>query len=362
MKIIIFAGGSGKRLWPLSRKKYPKQFQPIVKNKSTIELMVERIAQKYKWEDIFITTNKILIPTIKKTFPKISTSNIFSEPACRDLGAAVGYAMTRLKKIGCYDEPVLILWSDNYLANKKNFQDSLKIGEELIKQNSNRLIFFGEKPTFPNENLGWIELGDKIEKRKGIDVFTKKSFKYRPSLEQAKKWFKNDNFVWNTGYFITTPKFILKQYIKKAPKTYSQLAQIEKSIGTKKEKTTLQKIYPTIESKSFDNIVLEGLKNDETIVLKTNFDWSDPGTLYALKQFLQKDKNTNVTKGDVYNHETRDSLIYNCVKNQTITTIGLDGFIVINTPDATLVCHKKDVGKIKAMLKEFEKTKLKKLL
>ncbi|MBP9758302.1 mannose-1-phosphate guanylyltransferase [Candidatus Dojkabacteria bacterium] len=362
MKIVVFAGGSGKRFWPLSRNKFPKQFQPIINDKSTIELMVGRIADVYGWGNIFMPTTKILVPLIEKHLPSISKKNIFTEPTRRDLGAAVGYAMIRLRKAGFGDEPVSILWSDNFPANGKAFQDSLKAGEELIKIEPNRIIFLGEKPTFPNDNLGWIELGEKIDEKNGISAYKKENFKYRPSVDQANEWFNSENYVWNTGYFVSTPNFILKQYEKQNSKMYSQLVDIENAIGTDKEEAKINEIYPVIETTHFDNVVLEGLDNKEAIVLKTDFNWTDPGTLYALKQFLQKNEEDTITKGLTYTYNTKDSLVYNLVEGQILTTVGLDGYIVVNTPDAVLVCHKDEIGNIKKMLEEWEGTELERFM
>lgn len=362
MKIVLFAGGSGKRFWPLSRNKFPKQFQPIINDKSTIELMVGRIADVYGWKNIYMPTTKILVPIIESHLTSILKENIFIEPTRRDLGAAVGYAMIRLRKAGFGEEPVSILWSDNFPANGKAFQDSLKAGEELIKVDPNRIIFLGEKPTFANDNLGWIELGEKIDEKNGISAYKKLNFKYRPSVEQANEWFQADNYVWNTGYFVSTPNFILKQYEKQNPKMYSQLVTIEESIGTKAEENLINEIYPQIEETHFDNVVLEGLDNKQAIILKTNFEWTDPGTLYALKQFLQKDEEDTVTKGLTYTYNTKDSLVYNFVKDQIVTTVGLDGFIVVNTPDAILVCHKDNIGNIKKMLEEWNGTDLERFM
>ncbi|MBD3363394.1 hypothetical protein GF362_06780 [Candidatus Dojkabacteria bacterium] len=362
MKIIIFAGGSGKRFWPLSRKKYPKQFQPIINNKSTIELMVECVAKKYGWENIYIPTTELLVSLIKNTFPSLPITNIFTEPVRRDLGAAVGYAMVKLRKIGAENEPVTILWSDNFPGNVKAFTKSIQAGENLIKDDPNRIIFLGEEPTFPNDNLGWIELGEKIDEKNKISAYKRKSFKYRPSVKQAKQWFKKDNYVWNTGYFVTTPKFVLEEYAKQKPKMYLKLEEIEKALGTDKEIEVLKKVYPEIETTHFDNVVLEGLDNNLSLVLKTKFEWTDPGTLYALKEYLQENPEDNVTKGLVYPYQTKDSLVYNFVKNQIVATIGLDGFVVVNTPDALIVLHKDKIGQIKEMLKEWHGTELEKYL
>ncbi len=352
MKILVFAGGSGKRFWPLSRKNYPKQFQPIIDGRSTIELMVGRLAREYDWNNILIPTTERLVSLVKRTFPNLPTRNIFTEPTRRDLGPAVGLAMVKLRKMGSVDEPVTILWSDNFPADGEAFLKSLNEGKELIKTDPNRIILLGEKPTFPNENLGWIELGDKVG-GDIADAYIRKQFKYRPTLEKAKEWMSQDTYVWNTGYFITTPRFVLGQYKTHNPKMYEILEKIEKSFNTSEENDVLDELYPQMEPLHFDNVVLENLKEEEAVVLKTNFKWSDPGTLYALKQFLQEDDNANVTKGKTYLYGCRDSLVYNFQKDQLVAGVGLDGFIVVNMEDTVLVCPKDEVGSIKKMLEEW---------
>jgi mannose-1-phosphate guanylyltransferase len=362
MNIVIFAGGSGTRFWPISRTKYPKQFQPIIDNKSTIELMAEAVAPEVGWNHLFIQTTENLVSLVKNTFPELPTSNILTEPARRDIGPAVGLAMAKLRKLGAGNEPVTILWSDNYPANRPNFLKVLRVGRKLVEENPSQLVFLGEKPHFANDNLGWQEVGEKLGEEDGINYYQLKSFAYKPDLETAKIWEKDGKHFWNTGYFITTPEFILNKVKELNPDVSTKLQTIEESMDTSKEADVLQEVYPQIETIHFDHLVLYHLKPEETTVIEGEYEWSDPGTLYALKQFLQEKESDNVCKGLVYNFETKDSLVYNYVNKQLVTTIGLDGFIVVNTPDAVLVCHKKDIKKISDMLKEFKDTELEKLL
>jgi len=362
MKIVLFAGGSGTRFWPISRNKYPKQFIPLIDNKSTLQMLLENLSVKYGWNNILVPTTDLLSALVKNSFPSLPLKNIITEPVRRDLAPAVGLAMINLRKQGGGDEAMAILWSDGIIRNNANFFKAMDTAEQLLKKDSNRLIWLGEKPTYPNENLGWLELGSKVEERNGLSIYKRKSFTYRPKLELAKKWFKNKTHLWNPGYFIATPNFILEQYKKLMPEMYKQLLAIEKSLGTEKENDVLQKIYPETENISFDDAILVRMPDDVNLVLAGSYKWNDPGTLYALKEFLQSKKNDNVSKGLVYNYETKDSLVYNFVKKQLVSTIGLDGFVVVNTPDALLVCHKDMIPVIKKMLKEFEGTELQKFL
>jgi len=131
MKVIIFAGGSGTRLWPLSRKKLPKQFKKIFGGKSTLQLAVERIEKTFGIHNIFISTNDNYIPLVKEQIPQIPTSNMVGEPAKRNLAAAIGYNFILLRKKG-YQGPVAILWADHLMKNVPSFLEVLKKGKALI--------------------------------------------------------------------------------------------------------------------------------------------------------------------------------------------------------------------------------------
>ncbi len=362
MKIVIFAGGSGTRFWPISRNTYPKQFQPIVNNKSTIELMVESVVEKYGWNNIFFSTTELLVSLIKTTFPQVPTANIITEPVQRDVGPAVGLAMQKLRKLGAGDEQVAILWGDSYPAKTENFKSILGIAEQKVAENPRQIVWLAQKPKFANDNIGWISLGDKVGEEDGTSYFKLESFKYRPTVEVAEQWYADGHHSWNTGYFVTTPNFILEKYRSGNPGVSEKLEQIAAKLDTSEELATLQEVFPQMEAVHFDHIVLEQLNADDALIIEGDFDWSDPGTLYALKQFLQEKDDDNVCKGLVYNYQSRDSLVYNFVNKQLVTTVGLDGFIVVNTPDAILVCHKSDIGRIKEMLKEFKGTELESLL
>jgi mannose-1-phosphate guanylyltransferase len=362
MKIVIFAGGSGTRFWPISRNNYPKQFQPIINNKSTIELLVDAVVSEYGWNNIFFATTELLVSLIKTTFPQVPTTNIITEPVQRDVGPAVGLAMQKLKKLGAGDEPVTILWSDSYAAKVENFKSVVKLAENKLLENSKQIVWLAQKPQFANDNLGWITLGEKKGEENGLSYYSLDGFKYRPELAQAEEWLKDGKHSWNTGYFMSTPNFVLEKYAQGNPGVAEKLEQIAAKMDTEAELATIQEVYPQIEAVHFDHIVLDHLAPEDTVIVEGDFDWNDPGTLYALKQFLQQNDDDNVCKGMVYNYQSRDSLVYNYVNNQLVTTVGLDGFLVVNTPDAVLVCHKKDIGKIKEMLKEFKDTELEKLL
>jgi len=352
MKVIIFAGGAGTRLWPLSRKKLPKQFKKIFEGKSTLQLAVERIEKTFGIHNIFISTNDNYIPLVKEQIPQIPTSNMIGEPAKRNLAAAIGYNFILLRKKG-YQGSVAILWADHLMKNVPSFLEVLKKGEALINENPNRFILIGEKPRYPENNLGWIHLGDK----RSDNSYEFIEWIYRPSVKKCLEIFESGEWVWNPGYFVVDLNYVLRLYEELMPKMYKSLVEISKSVGTVEENKVLGNIYPTLKSVSFDKAILEKLPPERAVVLKTNMGWADPGTLYALKEALVGSSGKNLSRGITYERNTKDSVVINEEKNKLLATIGLENMIVVNTEDALLVVHKDDVTHISALIEELEKDK-----
>ncbi len=357
MKIIIFAGGAGTRMWPLSRKSFPKQFIKMFNGKSTLELAVNRV-KSFGYENVFVSTLQQYVPLTRKYLPKIPRKNIIGEPALRNLAPAVGYNLIKLRSQG-YKGPVAILWADHLIKNEEEFIKTIKEAEKICLKNPDKIIFVGKKPRFANNNLGWIHIGEKISK----NLFKYKEWSYKPSAEKCEKMFKSKEWLWNTGYFVMDIDLGCYFYEKYQPEMYKGLIKIEKSIGKPKEKETVRKIYPGLEKISFDDAIAKHVTSDEALVLETTMDWSDPGTLYALKEALVEKTEENLTKGDVVTKETKDSLIINEEKSKILVAIGLNGMVAINTKDATLVVPKEKVKEISEILQGFENDKkLKKYL
>jgi len=359
VKIVIFAGGVGTRLWPLSRKKTPKQFEKIIEGKSTLQLAVGRLRPTFSYKDIYVSTGEEYTGIVKKQLPKIPAKNIIGEPQMRDVGPAVGLMTAILEKEG-KDEPFAILWSDHLVGKVKLFIKVLKAAEAIVSRNRDKIVFLGQKPRFASSNLGWIEFGKKVEDFDGLSVCTFKNLVYRPDPVTAKKFLKDKKHAWNPGYFVTTPGFLWEQYRRFAPALYEPLREIQKTWGTSTFRETLKKIYPKIKKISFDNAILEQLDGDFGLVISCDLAWSDVGAWEALKEALTRSKDENLTRGKVYLEDTKDTLVYNYT-NQVVFTIDLDGMLVINTGDVLLVCSKDSVPKIKKVVNGLSGTELENL-
>jgi len=325
MKFVIFAGGQGTRLWPLSRKRSPKQFEKIIGEKSTLQLAVDRLSSDFSLRDIYVATSEQYIPLVLDQLTGINPHQVIGEPALRDVGPAVGLVTAILNR-EFPDEPVAILWSDHLVKQERLFRTLLRAAGAFIKKNPEKIVFISQKPRFASENLGWIEYGKVLAIEEGIALHTLINFQYRPDKETAQRYYTSGHHAWNLGYFVTTPRFLWRLYQTYAPNLYKDIGRIAQAWQTEKYQDVLRTIYPTVEKIHFDNAILEKLDSSSAVVISENIEWSDIGAWEALKEALQESKDHNVTQGKVLLTDTRDSLVYNYT-NQLVVTIDLEDLL-----------------------------------
>ena len=342
MKLIIFAGGAGTRLWPISRRNSPKQFEKLKGTESTLQMALKRV-EDFGLENIYISTNEKYANLVQEQLPDLKNNHIILEPAKRDLTAAVGLALFRLKKQG-FSGTVAILWSDHFVDHPENFRDALKKAKNLVELAPERFVFLAESPRFANENLGWMKVGEKLEE----DVYSFGGWKYRPNVSLCDKMFASGNWLWNPGYFVFNIDFVLELYKKHVPLIYDALTRIIE------DESKINEIYPKIDSIHFDKAILEKIDLEEAVVLKVELGWSDPGTLYALKETLEPNGEKNFNKGRVVDRNNKDCLIFNEEQDKLVAVAGLDGVMVVNTKDVLFVCHKNEITHIKKILDKIE--------
>ncbi|NTU46584.1 hypothetical protein HGA88_03075 [Candidatus Roizmanbacteria bacterium] len=355
MKAVIFAGGVGTRLWPVSRRKSPKQFEKIVGEKTTLQLAVERLLPEFKPEDIYVSTGAAYTEMVAAQIPFVPTENIIGEPVKKDVGPAVAYVMGVLAK-KFPNEPVIILWSDHLVKETKKFKHIIRVSGELVKKDPNKIIFIGQQARFASDNLGWIEMGENVKTMEEVSFRAFHGFKYKPDAELAKTYFASGHHCWNLGYFVSTPQFIFTLFERFAPHIHRLVVDIISSKGKANyNKIFLQK-YTEMPEINFDNAVIEQIDNGNALVVVDDIGWSDVGAWEALKEALEKNPDDNVTQGDMYVDGCKDNLIYNYQNSKMIVAVDLDGLLVVNTDDVLLVAKKTSVAKIKKIVENFKGT------
>lgn len=345
-------------MWPLSRVSTPKQFEKIIGDKSTLQLTVDRVLPEVQFQDIYISSGQKYRHIIADQLPNIPSQNIIGEPEMRDVAPAVGYLMAILAKQDPYG-PVAILWSDHLVNHVDRFKNVISAGAEYIKDHPEVFVFIGQKPRFPNQNLGWIEYGKELTTLKGNSLREFISWHYRPDQKKADQYFTSGKHAWNPGYFIVAPQFVMDQFQKHAPQMYTGLKQLQDSYGTPEHETQLQDIYPKFEKIHFDNAILEKVPPQQAVVISVDLGWSDIGTWEALKEAMQKNPNDNLVKGKQAVLNSKNSVIYNYGK-QLVSAIDLDGMIVVVTDDVVFVAPQESIPKVKELLKTFDGTELEK--
>ncbi len=357
MRVVIFAGGVGSRLWPLSREKSPKQFERIVGDKSMLQLAVERLIPEFEYADIYIATEKRYVDLVIEQLPKIPKENIIGEPERRDVGAAVIYAMALLAKEHPL-EPVAILWSDHIIKNEKKFKNIVIQAGKRLENDPNKMIFIGHKPRFASENLGWIHTGVAVEEKNDVIFREFAGFKYRPTRPVAQEWFKDSNYCWNLGYFATTPQFVLEKTKEYEPEVYAIAQKIVNAPHIQKALDTYYKEMPKLH---FDNIIPERIDKSDALVIVDDIEWADVGAWEALKEALSNSVEENVTQGNIVVQDSRDTLVFNYQPEKLVVGLDLDELLVINTEDVLLVCPKTSVPKIKKFVEGLKGTKFENL-
>lgn len=351
MKIIIFAGGTGKRFWPASRKKSPKQFLPVIGEKPLIRLKFEYLLEGFAIEDIYLSTGVQFENEVRSILPELPEENIILEPEMRDNGPAVAYAVAYVMQ-QFPDEIVSIQWSDHYIKKPKIFVKALQKAEEIVK-NEQKTVIIGERPRFASPHLGYIKFGDHLKNLNGssaINLATFKRFVEKPTKEVAQEYIQSGDYSWNLGYFVTTTTILMEKYKTFAPQIYETV----QSIAADDFSEEAQEQYRSLEKVSFDVIFAENLNEADAYVITTDMGWNDVGTWIQLKEALESSSQSNVVDGNVVDVDSHNSLIYNYDKNKLVTTINLNGMVVVNTPDAIAVFPQEDNTRIKELLKKLE--------
>ncbi len=339
---LIVAGGKGERFWPASRASYPKHFLKILGKKSLLQQTFSRLKKLVPSGRIYIVTIKNQAALIKKQIPGIKNKNIILEPFGRNTAAAIGLASFFIK--GKNDEAAIVsVPSDHYVGDNSGFASAVKKAVDLAKT-KNRIVTLGVKPTYPATGYGYIKV-DIQRPAAGKDKFYKKveRFTEKPSLNLAKKFIKNKSYFWNSGIFIFPVLVMLDNIKRYHPKLYNSLLEINKAPSKKK----IAKIYSKLDNISIDYAVVE--KTNQLLMLEADFKWDDLGSWDCLPRYLPADKNRNIISARHHGLATKNCIVVG-ERNHLIGTIGLNNILIVQTKEATLVCAKDNLEKIKTLL------------
>lgn len=353
MKVVIFCGGYGTRMWPASRKSFPKQFYPLIDGKSFFEATYERFRHVLTPADILISTEKIYSPIVKKLKKEIPNQNIIAEPERRDNLAAVGLIATVCQK-RYPGEAVFVSWSDHFIDKVNIFLKGAKVACDYA-QETGKVVSLNEKPKSPSTNNEWVETGNTIDHFKGFDIFAIEKLIKRPELETAKKMFRSDKYLINTGYRAWRNDVILNYYQKFTPEIYQGLMKISDALGTKSEESVLYREYHKFPKDSVEFAIFEKMDRNVSVTIPLEFGWRDAGTWELLFNALRTKNDENVIETEYHELlESKNNLIVG-MPGKMISLIGIKDTAVIDTKNGLLVVRIKDSAKVKELFAILEK-------
>lgn len=357
VSIVFLAGGSGTRLWPMSRTNLPKQLQKLVGESTLIQQSYERVKELAKDKDIYIDTAAKYVDEIQKQLPNLPAENMIAEPSAKNTAAAVGLAAIHLY----HNDPKSIMVSlhaDHIVGKVDNFISAVKTAVKTVEDDSDLIVTIGIEPTFPSTELGYIKKTNLYKNVNNADVYNVERFVEKPDANTAERFLATNSYFWNAGYFIWRVDKLLELYKKFLPNTYNHLMKIESFIGTPDYQRILNEEYEQVDKEAVDVAILE--KGPKIVVVPADLGWSDIGTWSSLHDVLIASQDSNlISRGMHTGIDTEDCLIY--ARDKMIATVGLKNVIIVDTPDVILVADKskaKDVKKIIDKLKEEGKNHL----
>ncbi len=337
---IILCGGSGTRLWPISRTLMPKQFVKLFADKSLFQLTVERNSK--------ICDSQMIVSNIEQYFLALDqlaelqqTNNQYLlEPVARNTAPAIALACMALADEGNGDEMVLVTPSDHLIKNEAKYQKVLQQAQTLAQ--SDNLVTFGIAPTFAETGFGYIEADD-------FDVL---AFHEKPDLKTAEQYLEAGNYYWNSGMFMFKASVFLAELRTHSLATYKATQTAFKNANKGEMIRVNYHDMSNIPENSIDYAVME--KSDKVKVIPANIGWSDVGSFDALFNELPKDENNNTLNENHIAINSKNNLIYG--EERKIATIDIKDIIVVDTGDALLISKKGSSQKVKQVVAQVKKT------
>jgi len=343
---MIMAGGSGTRLWPMSRGETPKQLIGLFDGKSLLEIAAARLDGIVATEQQWVCTNQKHQEIICEKLG-LPTSQLLGEPEPRDTLNAVAFTAAVLLKQDP-DAIFAVLTADHIIRPQDEFAKCLDIGFSLVEEDAARFVTFGITPTFPATGYGYVELGETI--CDGARIC--KRFVEKPNKQTAEEYIASGNFAWNSGMFIFHAGSFLSALERLQPKSYADIKRIADAWGTDTQQRVLSEVYPSLPKISVDYGMMEPASSDDAITLCTvpmAVQWLDVGSWPSFGDTLKADSNGNKSDTKSLHLDSKNVLCVSSDKSHTITTIGCEDLVIVHTDDATLVFPASEAQRVKEM-------------
>ncbi len=343
--VLILAGGSGERFWPLSRKSRPKQLLALFGPETLLEATLRRLDGLVPAKNILILTNADQEAAVRALAKSLPAENIVAEPAKRDTAAAialgVGWVAARDAQA-----TMIVLPADHLIQDAVAFQKTLRTAAAAARQ-TGELVTIGIQPTWACPGFGYIEMGPQVKIAESKDepaVHDVVRFREKPNAELAEQFLRQGNFRWNAGMFIWTIPAILSALRRHAPELGTFVSRLH---AGEDFEMLLRDVFPKLPKISVDYAIME--KAARVLMVESSFDWDDIGSWTALAKYLPVLEAGNFANGEITTLEADNNLIFSTSKRR-IAMLGVSDLIVVETADALLICNRHEAEKIKHLV------------
>jgi mannose-1-phosphate guanylyltransferase len=360
---VILAGGRGTRFWPRSRTRTPKQLLNIVGAETMLEQTVARLRPLVPPDRTWTVTNAEQAAAVRKQLPAPARRRVLTEPIGRNTAAAIALAAVHVRHAERGDALLAVLPADHYIANPERYRVIVRAALDMARDKGH-MIVLGIPPTRPETGFGYIErMGEPLDSR-GFPVFAVRRFTEKPALAVAKEYAGSGDYHWNAGMFFWRASTFLDNLRNYLPKTHEALESLAANIGKQSYEKHLRTIYPRLENISVDYAILEPATREpgksRVFVIPAEVGWSDIGSWTAVYELLAKRVGENILAGAGYSVDATGNFLWS--PSKFVAVIGVSDLVVVDTPDALLICPRdraQDVGKI---VKKLEDERRKDLL
>lgn len=344
---LIMAGGTGTRLWPRSRRKLPKQFLPLMSERTMVQETMDRIASIIEPSRTMIVTGHEYVEHAVAQMEHVPLTNIIAEPSGKGTAPAIGLGAIEIAQ----REPaatMAVLSADHMIRKAHAFRQALKAAEEIAQQGY--LVTLGIKPSEPHTGYGYIQRGRSLGVTQGFEAFEVERFVEKPDAPTAQQYVDAGNYSWNAGIFVWRVDVILGAIQAHLPDLYNQLRAIEAAGGPSLPDAFVD-VWNDVANITIDYGIME--RASKVAIIPVDIGWSDVGdwdTLTALS--LDADDQPNVVHGQHVGVDTSGTLVYSD-GNRLVATIGLQDFIIVDTGDALMIAPRNRAQDVKKVVDEL---------
>lgn len=350
---VIMAGGTGKRLWPLSRETRPKQVLKLFGGKTLLEGCLDRLLPIFDPSRIFVLTNAAYVDIVRESLGPVPPENVVPEPAVRDTAGAIGLAASILDRVD--DQATMaVVTADQMIQPVSVFQQALKDALCFVGSHPRASVTFGINPTHPATTYGYIKCkeGQSFEGCANV-VHEVDSFREKPDEATAQSYLDHGQYYWNSGLFVWKARRILELIHCFLPDAREPLLRLGEAWGTPEQADVLNTWFVRLPKISIDFAVME--KADQVFAIRMDCDWLDMGSYTALSDVMAPDAQANTVAAEKHMLlECEENIVVTEQDGHLVAGIGLKGLVVAHSPNATLICPKDQLDKLKGLLTRIE--------